>query len=182
MTGKFITQLRRKLLDITQAEMARALEVSPVTLNRWENDDPRYRPSAKETRLLEAMDELVGTIQSEGGRRELLDLLRVSTVAGVIGKAAMERLLKTTTITLLAATPGLGWLGLVADIGVGAALPFFSKGRAEEPKADRPGPVEMRVGPAEKASKPGKRRARKAVVEVPAPAAPQLYSLSIETL
>jgi transcriptional regulator with XRE-family HTH domain len=118
------------MLNMTQAELARALEVSPVTLNRWENDDPRYKPSDKDVRLLEALQEIVDTHQSESWKRELRDVLRVSTVAGVVGKAAVERVLKVTTITLLAATPGLGWLGVIAGIGVGAALPFFERIRS----------------------------------------------------
>lgn len=176
MTGYFITQLRKKLSSITQAELARALEVSPVTINRWENNDPRYKPSDKESRLLEALDELSTSLQTDSARQELRDLLRVSTVAGVIGKAAIERLLKLSTITLLAATPGLGWLGLVADIGVGAALPFFSKAREaiQPPTPDQTGPSKKhRTSPAPGGKKPA---------SASAPAPPALYSLSTETL
>ena len=178
MTGYFITQLRKKLSGITQAELARALEISPVTINRWENNDPRYKPSDKESRLLEALDELSTSLQDESARQELRDLLRVSTVAGVIGKAAIERLLKLSTITLLAATPGLGWLGLVADIGVGAALPFFSKAReAIKPSApDQTHAAKEHLGSIPPAG------SRKKPASAPAPASAALYSLSIETL
>jgi transcriptional regulator with XRE-family HTH domain len=176
MTGQFIAALRKKLLGLTQAELARALEISPVTLNRWENEDPRYKPSDKETRLLEALDELADSL-SESERRQLHDLLRVSTVAGVIGKAAIERLLKEATITRLAATPGLGWLGLVANVGVGSALPFFSKPRTEggPPKSSKP--AESVAKPVQK-----KRVSRGRPAQVPAPALPGLYSLNVETL
>jgi transcriptional regulator with XRE-family HTH domain len=181
MTGYFITQLRKKLSGITQAELARALEVSPVTINRWENNDPRYKPSDKESRLLEALDELSTSLQDESARRELRDLLRVSTVAGVIGKAAIERLLKLSTITLLAATPGLGWLGMVADIGVGAALPFFSKARVggaiKPPGPDQIHPSREPHGGKPPISGPGSRKK-----PASAPASASLYSLSIETL
>jgi len=182
MTGQFITQLRGKLLAFTQAELARALEVSPVTINRWENDDPRYKPSDKETRLLEALDELADTIPTDTARRDLHDLLRVSTVAGVIAKAAIERLLKPATVTRLVATPGLGWLGLVADIGVGAALPFFSKTRTQVPAMKLPIPEQPAPKPPEKPRAKTVRKNRGATVRPPAPEAPSLYSLNVETL
>ena len=181
MTGYFITQLRKKMPGMTQAELGRALEVSPVTINRWENDDPRYKPSDKERRLLEALEELANAIRSEPVRRELLDLLRVSTVAGIIGKAAIEGLLKESTVTLLAATPGLGWLGLVADIGVGAALPFFSKARAEsiDAKPEAPDRVETTKP---KSKKPARVAPASRPTPAPAPELPALYSLNVETL
>lgn len=156
MTGSFIKQLREQSLELTQAELARALEVSPVTVNRWENEDPRYKPSDKEARLLEALNELVSALKDEVARRELRDVLRVSTISGVIAKAAIGRLLKVGTITLLAATPGLGWFGAVAGIGVGAALPFFARlagHRAEksdsEPQKAKPAtkPLQQEHGP-----------------------------------
>jgi len=177
MTGHFISVFRKKLLDLTQAELARALEISPVTLNRWENGDIRYKPSDKETRLLEALDGLADTL-GEAERRQLHDLLRVSTVAGVIGKAAIERILNEATITRLAATPGLGWLGLVANVGVGAALPFFSKHQPEgRPVKSPEPPPESPVKPAQR-----KRASRVRAARVSAPASPGLYSLSVETL
>jgi transcriptional regulator with XRE-family HTH domain len=169
------------MAGMTQAELARALEVSPVTINRWENDDPRYKPSDKERRLLEALDELMDRLRGEAGRRELRDLLRVSTIAGVIGKAAIGRLLKESTITLLAATPGLGWLGLVADIGVGAALPFFSENQISmlpaEPPCSQPVPK-----PAGKIRKPKSRSSPAQAIPVALPEPPTLYSLNVETL
>ena len=180
MTGNFISKLRAKLLALTQAELARALEISPVTLNRWENNDPRYKPSDKESRLLEALDELADTL-TESERRQLHDLLRVSTVAGVIGKAAIERLLKEPTITRLAATPGLGWLGLVANIGVAAALPFLSTARSRSEDLKFPASLEPASAPKPaqpKGATPRLARTRQAST----PAAPSLYSLSIESL
>jgi transcriptional regulator with XRE-family HTH domain len=132
MNGKAILAIRESIEGFTQAEMARALEVSPVTLNRWENDDPRYRPAISQVRLLEALDELVRRLDPEE-RLKLLDLLRVATVAGIIGKAAIARMLPNETINRLAATPGLGWIGMIAGVGVGAALPFFPRlSRAEQ--------------------------------------------------
>jgi DNA-binding XRE family transcriptional regulator len=120
---------------MTQAEFARALEISAVTLNRWENEDPRYKPSEKDSRSLEAVAEIIETIRDKSRSKknwqnqiaELRDALRISTVAGVIAKAAAGGILKATTVTLLMATPGLGWLGTVAGIGIGAALPFFAR-------------------------------------------------------
>jgi transcriptional regulator with XRE-family HTH domain len=174
MIGYFISKLRGKLLGLTQAELAHALEISPVTLNRWENNDPRYKLSDKESRLLEALDELADTL-TETERRQLHDLLRVSTVAGVIGKAAIERLLKEPTIIRLAATPGLGWLGLVANIGVAAALPFLSTARTTAPTS--PALPEPQPKSAE-----SKRPTRTRPPAIPPPASPDLYSLSIESL
>jgi len=179
MTGYFISTLRKKLFDLTQAELARALEISPVTLNRWENGDPRYKPADKDTRLLEALDELADAL-SENERRQLHDLLRVSTVAGVIGKAAIERLLKEPTITRLAATPGLGWLGLVANVGVGAALPFLSMARTRDHAVNSAQPSAQPVKPAQKKAGAGKPVSRERATGVPSTSS--LYSLSIETL
>lgn len=171
---------------MTQAELARALEISPVTLNRWENDDRRYRPSDKDIRLLEALEEVVDAIGSDSGMGEMRDVLRVSTVAGVVGKAAVERLLKVSTITLLAATPGLGWLGLMADVGVGAALPFPSRAgaHAQAVKAGESGRIEAvvkrAVKPVRKGPMGSSRGSRERWTE--APESPSLYSLSVESL
>lgn len=181
MKEYFISMLRKKLLGLTQAELARALEISPVTLNRWENGDPRYKPSDKETRLLEALDELADML-GESERGQLHDLLRVSTVAGVIGKAAIERLLKEATITRLAATPGLGWLGLVANVGVGAALPFFSRSRMQLHQVKSPEQAESSVKPVQNKPAASKRVSRGRAAPASTPASPALYSLSIESL
>lgn len=154
MTGLFIKQLREQRLELTQAELARALEVSPVTVNRWENEDPRYKPSDKEARLLEALDELVAALKDEVARRELRDVLRVSTIAGVIAKAAIGRHLSVATVTLLAVTPGLGWLGAVVGIGVGAALPFFARlaGHGAEKSAPAPQKAKPAGNPVQQAN------------------------------
>ncbi len=134
MTGAFIRRVR-KALPMTQAEFARAFEISAVTLNRWEKEDPRYEPSEKDSRSLEALAEIIERIRSKSQNKkdcqnqitELRDAVRTSTVAGVIAKAAAEGALKVATVTVLMATPGLGWLGTVAGIGIGAALPFFAR-------------------------------------------------------
>jgi transcriptional regulator with XRE-family HTH domain len=179
MTGYFISTLRGKLLDLTQAELARALEISPVTLNRWENGDPRYKPADKDTRLLEALNELADAL-TETERLQLHDLLRVSTVAGVIGKAAIERLLNEPTITRLATTPGLGWLGLVANVGVGSALPFLSMARRQAGKfPEKLEPVERMP---QKKRRGDKLTGGSRAAQDSAPPSPSLYSLSIETL
>lgn len=127
MTGDNLRHLRKDRLGMTQAEFARALEVSPVTVNRWENVDPRYEPSAKEVRLMEALAEIISNNDNATARKELRDVLLVTSVAGLVAKAAVGRVLSVGTIALLAATPGLGWLGVIAGIGVGAALPFFTR-------------------------------------------------------
>ena len=139
MTGSRILEIRKKL-GLTQAELARALEISSVTVNRWENNDPRYKPSDKDVRLLEALVEIMDKTSkdSEESIRELRDALRVSTVGGIVGAAALRQLLSTAAICALAATPGLGWIGTIAGIGIGASLPFignlFSKNQKEKPE------------------------------------------------
>jgi len=123
--------------------MARALEINPITLNRWENDDPRYKTPVAQVRLLEALGELARNLNADE-KPALLDLLRVSTVAGVIARAAIEQILPIETLNRLAATPGLGWLGMVAGVGVGAALPFLPRLSGSAPKPPRKRPPSAR--------------------------------------
>ncbi len=142
-----MSAIREGIVGLTQAEMARALEVSPVTLNRWENDDPRYRPPAAQVRLLEALDELVRELDAEE-QLQLLDLLRVTSAAGIIAKAAIEGILPQETKNRLAATPGLAWIGMVAGVGVGASLPFFPRlSNREENERNQSGSTRLRSKP-----------------------------------
>lgn len=167
MNGKSMMAIRERVGGLTQAEMARALEVSPVTLNRWENDDPRYKPPVAGIRLLEALDELARGLDP-ARKQELVDLLRVTTVAGVIARAAIDQILPIATINRLAATPGLGWLGMVAGVGMGAALPFFSH-PPKPPKSES----EPRQQP-----RPSKSKAQ----SVQAAEAQSLYTLGVDSL
>ena len=128
MTGSIIKQFREKV-GLTQAELARALEVSAVTVNRWENDDPRYKPSEKDIRLIEAATEILEAMhaRSDSAVAEMRDALRVSSMAGLVGAGAVAGVIGSTSIGILAATPGLGWLGLISGVGIGITLPFFKK-------------------------------------------------------
>jgi hypothetical protein len=71
----------------------------------------------------------------------------------------------------------LGWLGLVANVGVGAALPFFSKPGTQAGPAKLSQPAESVVERVKK-----KRVSRERPAQVPAPPLAGLYSLNIETL
>jgi DNA-binding XRE family transcriptional regulator len=145
MTGQHLKQLRVQTLKMTQAELARALEVSPVTVNRWEADDPRYNPPLREKRLLEALDEIASSPSVES--EQLREVLRASTVAGVVAKMAIGHRLGPATVALLAATPGLGWLGLLCGVGVAAALPFFQvfpEGSKLKPRQEKNTKLERR--------------------------------------
>ena len=128
MTGDQIKKIRDQL-GLTQAEFAMALEISAVTVNRWENDDPRYKPSDKEVRLIEALMEILEKTRNQGGTplSEIRDALRVATVGGIVGAAATNQMLSLSTIGILAATRGLGWIGAIAGTGLAASLPFFKK-------------------------------------------------------
>jgi DNA-binding transcriptional regulator YiaG len=132
MTGQQLLKLR-KSLDLTQAQFARALEVSPVTVNRWEKDDARYKISEKEKALLLALQEVASKVKGEE-LAQMKNALLATSVAAVIGKAATIGLLPAASVAALLLVPGLGWLAAIAVMGgiaglglSGAALPFFRR-------------------------------------------------------
>ena len=123
----------RASLGLTQAEFARALEVSPVTVNRWEKNDPRYKISEKEKGLLEALKKVVVEATTEEKTSEIKKALIATSVAAVVARAATIGLLPAAMVAGLMVIPGLGWMAALTGFGLASlALPFFQKKSKEK--------------------------------------------------
>jgi transcriptional regulator with XRE-family HTH domain len=127
MDAKELRQVRTKL-NLTQQEMARALNISFVTYNRWENGH-RAIPSDA-AKLLDGLQGLMDTAVTHGNNLSLDDIREAIMAAGVVGvvsNAAVANMLPTSLIVSLAAVPRLAWLAGAVGIGVVGALAFFRK-------------------------------------------------------
>lgn len=133
MSGEELRSLRGAL-GLSQQEMARALDVSFASVNRWETENPRTRRDIPEEKaaLLEALSALVEGVSGAGARPSLEDIAEaVRTegvgVAGVVSKAALAKELpEPTLLATLRRVPPLRWIAGVLGLGVLGSLPFFA--------------------------------------------------------
>src|SRR5262245_57426106 len=129
MTGKELQNLR-EALGLTQSELARALNVSFATVNRWENE---RKPIPVETaRLLQCLQAVVA-VAKEGkikfDLKEVREAALTTGVAGVVASAASVGLIPAVLTAALAVTAPFAWVGAIAGVGAAAALSFFKKTR-----------------------------------------------------
>src|SRR5438067_12183326 len=89
MTGKELEKLRDEDLEFTQSELARALNVSFATVNRWEKG---HKPIPVETaRLLPCFQPCVDAAKKRKAgfeREELREAALTTRTAGGLGSAA----------------------------------------------------------------------------------------------
>ena len=128
MTGKELEKLRDKDLEFTQSELARALNVSFATVNRWENE---RKPIPVETaRLLRCLQAVVDTAKERKTRFDLQELREAALttgVAGVVASAASAGLIPAVLTAALAVTAPFAWIAGIAGVGAAVALSFFKK-------------------------------------------------------
>jgi DNA-binding XRE family transcriptional regulator len=129
MTGDELRKLHDKdHLKLSQTEMARALNVSFATVNRWETG---LKPIPIETaRLLQCFQPLVTLAQKRKTDFDLKDLREaalVTGIAGVVARAASVGMIAPALIAALAITAPFAWIGGIAGVGAALALPFFRK-------------------------------------------------------
>lgn len=55
MDGSAIKALRARL-NLTQAQLAQLLGVHPITVSRWENNDPQHRPTAYQIGMMQSFE------------------------------------------------------------------------------------------------------------------------------
>src|SRR5437870_13891945 len=103
MTGKELEKLRDEDLEFTQSELARALNVSFATVNRWENE---RKPIPVETaRLLQCLQAVVGAAKQPKigfDLKELREAALTTGVAGVVASAASVGLIPAVLTAALA--------------------------------------------------------------------------------
>jgi transcriptional regulator with XRE-family HTH domain len=128
MTGKELGKLRDEDLEFTQSDLARALNVSFATVNRWENE---RKPIPVETaRLLQCLQAVVAAAKARKIKfdlKELREAVLTTGVAGVVASAASVGLIPAVLTAALAVTAPFAWIGGIAGIGAAAALSFFKK-------------------------------------------------------
>jgi transcriptional regulator with XRE-family HTH domain len=128
MTGEELNKLRKKDLKFSQSELARALNVSFATVNRWEKG---RKPIPVETaRLLQCLQAVVVATKkqkTEFDLKELREAALTTGVAGVVASAASLGLIPAVLTAALAVTVPFAWIGGIAGVGAAVALPFFQK-------------------------------------------------------
>ena len=123
----------RDWLDLTQQAMAKALNVSFVTYNRWEKN---HRAVPEDTsKLLDTIRLLLTPDVQKKTRLTLAEIREAVNrvgVQGVVATAAIRRLLPVSVIASLAVIPAYAWLaGAAGLVGLGA-LSFFTKSKARD--------------------------------------------------
>jgi len=127
MKPEDLKRLRHRL-EMSQEEMARALNVSFATVNRWEKQRREIPPDA--AKLLECLAELLdkaSTKESRLSAEEVRQAVEATGVLGVVSSAALAGKLARGTVLSLAAIPSFSWIAGVVGIGVLGALPYFAK-------------------------------------------------------
>jgi DNA-binding XRE family transcriptional regulator len=129
MTGKELGELRDKdHLKFTQSELARALNVSFATVNRWEKG---HKPIPVETaRLLRCFQPCVEAAKKRKAGFDLEELREAALttgIAGVVASAASAGLIPAVLTAALAVTVPFAWIGGIAGVGAAIALPFFQR-------------------------------------------------------
>jgi DNA-binding XRE family transcriptional regulator len=134
MTGDDLRMLRdKKHLYLSQAELARALNVSFATVNRWETG--RTPIPIETSRLLECFQDVLHSAKKRKAGFDIKDLREAALttgVAGVVAGAASARLIAPALLGALALTAPFAWVGGIAGIGAAAALTFFNKVKAKK--------------------------------------------------
>jgi transcriptional regulator with XRE-family HTH domain len=127
MRAEDLARLRHDL-SLNQSDMARALNVSFATLNRWEK---KRRPIPNETvRLLECLRAVANSAKrgkTAFSLNDLRDAVSATGIAGVVGLAASAGFIAPTLVAALSITVPFAWIGAVAGVGAAVALPFFKK-------------------------------------------------------
>ena len=137
----------RQHLGMSQEEMARALNVSFATVNRWENQRREMPPDTG--RLLECLADLIDRASTKESRlsvAEVREAVQATGVLGVVSTAALAGKLARHAVLSLAAIPSFSWIAGAVGIGVLGALPFFAKlGKQRGPRtrADHNLPEEL---------------------------------------
>ncbi len=131
MTPKELKELRENNLDMTQKELADALDVEFATVNRWENNKTKI-PEDKQ-KLLECIQELVDKSlipKAKFTLEEIKDaiintgvwgLVLAALTAGILSSGLVLSLMKKSA--LMRGVVGLGGLN---------KLPYFKKIRKEK--------------------------------------------------
>ena len=134
MSPSEFSQLKAKidaLLDptLSKHDWARALGISIASLHRYLDAKDSGSVPDEVGRLMDALLTFLkdATIDTANVR----EAIKATGVAGVVARAASAGLLPATTVSLLASTPALIWLGAFggavgAIVGAGA-LSFFQK-------------------------------------------------------
>lgn len=119
------------LLDptLSKQDWARALGISIASLHRYLDEKDRGNVPDEVARLMDAL--LIFVRDAKVDAPNIREAIKATGVAGVVARAASAGLLPPTTVSLLASTPSLIWLGAVggavgAIVGAGA-LSFFQK-------------------------------------------------------
>lgn len=119
------------LLDptLSKQDWARALGISIATLHRYLDEKDKASVPDEVARLMDAL--LIFVRDAKVDAPNIREAIKATGVAGVVARAASAGLLPPTTVSLLASTPSLIWLGAIggavgAIVGAGA-LSFFQK-------------------------------------------------------
>jgi hypothetical protein len=119
------------LLDptLSKQDWARALGISIASLHRYLDEKDRGNVPDEVARLMDAL--LIFVRDAKVDAPNIREAIKATGVAGVVARAASAGMLPPTTVSLLASTPSLIWLGAVggavgAIVGAGA-LSFFQK-------------------------------------------------------
>lgn len=123
MTGKELRRLR-EVLDLSQEEMARALNQSYATVSRWERGKKEI--PIETARLLECMSEVLDG-EADVSVQEISEAVKAAGVVGVVVGAATSGLISRSTVAALAALGPFSWLGGLVGIAAFTAIPFFTK-------------------------------------------------------
>jgi DNA-binding XRE family transcriptional regulator len=130
MTGEELLTLRKRL-DLSQSELARALNVSFATVNRWEKGHTTIPvETARLLRCLEPVMESARKGKTPFDIGDLREAALTTGIAGVVAGAAASGLIVPALLGALALTAPFAWIGGIAGIGAASALTFFTKLKA----------------------------------------------------
>jgi transcriptional regulator with XRE-family HTH domain len=113
---------------MSQEKLARALNVSFATINRWENgrrDIPQDTATLLE--CLAALLDRPSANKSEPDSQEIIQAVESAGVSRVVSVAAMAGKLPRSVLQALASVPAFAWIAATVGIGVLGSLPFFLK-------------------------------------------------------
>ena len=128
MTAAELASLRKRL-GMSQKEMAQALNVSTITIVRWEKPEGRGIPP-ETARLLECLAGLLDKVSDAEPQitpDEIREALRATGILGVVTTGAMSGTIPQNQLMRLTAMPAFAWLGGVLGLTGAVALPFFVK-------------------------------------------------------
>jgi len=131
MTPTELKELRKKKLNLTQNEMAQAVNVGFATYSRWENGHKEIpKDMAKLFESIQLLLERSAKKEIDLNAEEISEAVKNAGVSGVVSNAAISNLFpKSFLLGLVASVPTLGWIIGALGIGVLGSLAFFGKTR-----------------------------------------------------